>query len=477
MGWNFDNSYYKLPRHFFSFARPDTVPNPRLIMINHALACELGLDFHHMKTTELAALFSGNQLPPGAEPIAQAYAGHQFGYFTFLGDGRAHLIGEHLSPKGARFDIQLKGSGQTPYGLRGDGKATLGPMLREYLISEAMHALGIPSTRSLAVVTTGESIHRDTNLPGAVLTRVASSHIRIGTFEYLSAQKDFNGLKKLADYTLARHYPAALTTDNPYLSLLEEVIKKHSVLIVDWMRVGFIHGVMNTDNMAISGETIDYGPCAFMDFYDPKTVFSAIDQLGRYSYGNQPSMTQWNLARFAETLIPLLHPDETKAIELARQSIDEFSTLYQKQWLAMMRGKLGLFNEQPQDQQLITDFLHLMKKNKADYTNTFRSLNDQEAFLNDPTFQSWYERWQVRRQYNDESKTSAKASMNACNPFIIPRNHQVEYALNEALHHNMKPFNALLAALQTPYQQHDAAKPYQSPPTAAECIHHTFCGT
>ena len=374
MGWQFDNSYARLSKHLHTRINPVPVKSPQLVVLNESLAHSLGLQLEEFSQDELAQLFSGNVLPKGAAPLAQAYAGHQFGNFTILGDGRAHLIGEHLAQEGKRFDIQLKGSGQTPYSRRGDGRAALGPMLREYIISEAMHALGIPTTRSLAVVTTGETVMRDNLLPGAILTRVASSHIRVGTFEYALHTADKQSLKLLADYTIGRHFPHITGSDNPYLNLLSAVMDRQITLVTGWLRVGFIHGVMNTDNMAISGETIDYGPCAFMDSYDPATVFSSIDRMGRYSYANQPPITRWNLARLADTLLPLIHDDLKQAIAMAEDILQLFDTKFQQQWLGMMRGKLGLYKEKKEDEKLIADLLQWMQSTSADYTNTFCDL-------------------------------------------------------------------------------------------------------
>lgn len=479
--WKFNNSYANLPEHFFTRISPIKVSCPHVVVLNYALGKDLGLNFNRQSNEQLAQLFSGNLLPAGSEPIAQAYAGHQFGYFTFLGDGRAHLLGEHVTPDGKRVDIQLKGSGQTPYGLKGDGRAGLGPMLREYAISEAMHALGVPTTRSLAVVKTGEDIYRETIMPGAVLTRVASSHLRVGTFEYLLAQNDIHGINILADYAILRHFNEARQSEHPYLHLLELVIARQIHLIVQWMRVGFIHGVMNTDNMALSGETIDYGPCAFMDSYDPATVFSFIDHMGRYSYANQPAIAQWNLARFAETLLPLLHADNEKALAMANDAINQFPILYQSQWLNMMRTKLGLFGEHDVDHQLILDLLHWMHQYQADYTNTFRDLSEKERpadkTYDNKTFQEWYERWLLRLQKNNEPHIASLDLMKASNPCVIPRNHKVNEALDMASNNDFKPFHDLLNAITDPYNNRTETKLYQLPPTASERVCNTFCGT
>ncbi|SFL70353.1 protein adenylyltransferase SelO [Pelosinus propionicus] len=368
-GWKLDNSYARLPKSFFTRQSPTAVPSPKLIILNDPLAVSLGLNVQELQSKDGVAIFAGNQIPEGALPLAQAYAGHQFGNFTMLGDGRALLIGEQVTPHGARLDIQLKGAGRTPYSRRGDGRAALGPMLREYIISEAMHALGIATTRSLAVVTTGESVIRETDQPGAILTRVAASHLRVGTFQYISAWGTTEELRELADYTLQRHFPGAEDTDNHYLFLLQEVIKRQAALIAKWQLVGFIHGVMNTDNMTLSGETIDYGPCAFMDAYDPVTVFSSIDLKGRYAYGNQPMIAVWNLARFAETLLPLLHDNEEQAVKIAQDAISNFTAMYRCNWLAGMRAKLGIVTEEAQDESLIEDLLSMMQKYHADMSS------------------------------------------------------------------------------------------------------------
>lgn len=481
VGWSFDNSYAKLPENFYSRIAPENVRKPRVVIINHALSQELGLNLQLLTDEQLADLLSGNLLPDGAEPISQAYAGHQFGHFTYLGDGRAHLVGEHNTPDGKRIDIQLKGSGKTPYARRGDGRAALGPMLREYVISEAMHALGIPTTRSLAVVTTGEQVYRQTILQGAILTRVASSHLRVGTFEYLAAEKDKNGLKQLADYALARHYPDITKSEQPYRELLKAVIERQADLIVHWMRVGFIHGVMNTDNMTLSGETIDYGPCAFMDAYNPATVFSSIDHMGRYAYANQPAIAQWNLARFSETLLPLLHDDMDRAVKIAEEVVNGFSAIYIDKWQAMMRAKLGLFGEQKDDDMLISDLLDWMQQQNMDYTNTFRDLSGEDKPTDKPycnkTFLNWYERWQARLKQNPKPLKSSLCLMKANNPVVIPRNHKVEQALEAASSGEYKPFHDLMAALKEPYKNQPELKPYQSSPNPDERIYQTFCGT
>ena len=371
IGWNFDNTYVGLSEKILTKIKPVTVKEPKLLILNKSLAENLGLNFSGINKDILASIFSGNKLPQNSDCIAQAYAGHQFGHFTTLGDGRAVVLGEHLTKENKRFDIQFKGSGRTPYSRHGDGRAALSPMLREYIISEAINSLGIPTTRSLAVVSTGEMVLRETPLRGAILTRVASSHIRVGTFQYVALTGDEKAFKSLLNYTVDRHYPEIKNSNNIALELLKIVIKKQCDLVTNWMRVGFIHGVMNTDNMAISGESIDYGPCAFMDNYDLNTVFSSIDRNGRYSYGNQPIITKWNLARFAETLLPYIDKNKDEAIKITTNTINEFDTIYEKKWNNMMNGKLGLLEKKDGDKKIISDLLNWMENNKADYTNTF----------------------------------------------------------------------------------------------------------
>lgn len=443
---------------------------------------DLGLEASDLTDQEQAALLSGNQIADGAEPIATAYAGHQFGHFTLLGDGRAHLLGEHITPEGKHFDIQFKGSGRTPYARRGDGKAALGPMLREYMISEAMFALGIPTTRSLAVVTTGETIMREAPLKGAVLTRVASSHIRVGTFEFAAYQEDDAILQKLLDYTIERHYPDRKNAKNKALSLLAAVIERQTDLITHWMRVGFIHGVMNTDNMTLSGETIDYGPCAFMDVYNFKTVFSSIDRSGRYAYGNQSFIGAWNIARFAETLLPLIDPDMGKAIKMAEEMVKHFQALFEEKWLKMMCAKFGLFECHKADKSLISDMLTWMQDNFVDFTNFFRDLAHEDSLkqdtYKDKIFQDLYQRWQNRlSQEQSKSKEDAIALMTRTNPVIIPRNHHVEHVIEAANKSDLKPLHDFLSALENPYQDDERLKPYQSPPKPSERVFQTFCGT
>jgi len=479
-GWNLENSYATLPETFFSSIKPTPVRSPRLAILNKKLAADLGLNSEVLQSEEGVAILAGNQIPSGASPLAQAYAGHQFGHFTMLGDGRAVLLGEHHTDKGEKLDIQLKGSGRTPYSRGGDGRAALGPMLREYIISEAMYGLGIPTTRSLAVVSTGEPVYRETELPGAILTRVAASHIRVGTFQYAARWGNVEELKKLADYTIERHFPNIEADENRYLSLLLEVMKKQASLVAKWQLVGFIHGVMNTDNMAISGETIDYGPCAFMDHYDPSTVFSSIDYQGRYAYGNQPYIAAWNLARLAEALLPLLNEDEDLAVKMAEDEIAKFPHLFQNNWLQGMREKLGLFNEEKEDQTLIDDLLNMMKKYKSDYTNTFRSLtlDKLEGTLFDTEeFVKWHKRWQERLSRQQESHTSSKQLMRNSNPAIIPRNHRVEEALETAVEQgDYSVMERLLKALENPYDYSDEHTEYTKLCTSAT-PYRTFCGT
>lgn len=481
-GWNLDNSYARLPEVFYTTQRTIPVPSPKLVILNYDLAESLGLNPENLEKGEGVEIFSGNRIPEGAIPIAQAYAGHQFGYFTMLGDGRAMLIGEQITPGGERFDIQIKGSGRTRYSRGGDGKAALGPMLREYIISEAMHGLGIPTTRSLAVVTTGESIIRESILEGAVLTRVASSHIRVGTFQYASAWCSTDELRALADYTIKRHYPEVIDDYNPYLSLLKSVIKRQAALIAKWQLVGFIHGVMNTDNMTISGETIDYGPCAFMDTYDPKTVFSSIDTHGRYAYGNQPDIAAWNLARFADTLLPLIHKNEDEAIKLAEDAVSDFHSLFNSKWLSGMRGKLGLFNEEEEDENLISDLLNIMKDYGSDYTNTFRSLTfakmEDTPMFDAAEFAKWRDRWESRLSRQRESRDASRQLMKRSNPAVIPRNHRVEEALDAAVKEgDYSVMKRLLGVLSNPYAHSPEQAEYCMPAPPSNRPYRTFCGT
>ncbi|MDB3970015.1 YdiU family protein [Candidatus Pelagibacter sp.] len=479
IGWHFDNTYSKLSNTFKEEVKPTPVHNPELVVLNDQLAKDLNLDFSKLEKKDLSQIFSGNTLPKGSTTIAQAYAGHQFGHFTMLGDGRAVLLGEHLVNNTNRYDVQFKGSGRTSFSRSGDGRAVLGPMLREYIISEAIHALKIPTTRSLAVVKTGEKVVRENLLPGAILTRVASSHIRVGTFQYIAAKQNIDDLNTLVDYTINRHYPEIQSSKNKALDLLNLVMERQCKLVVNWMRVGFIHGVMNTDNMTISGETIDYGPCAFMDHYNPKTVFSSIDQLGRYSFSNQPPITKWNLSRFAECLIPLIDKNEDKAIQLATEIIDNFQNIYEEKWLNMMRDKLGLFGKSKDDKKLIDDLLSWMEKNKADYTNTFCYLMNikigNNSLYNDKDFINWSNEWQNRISINDNSKEKSLELMKETNPVIIPRNHKVEEALKAANEDNLEVMNKMLSKFDNPYDEQKDIEDYQLP--SLDDNYQTFCGT
>ncbi|MEJ8305744.1 protein adenylyltransferase SelO [Saccharibacillus sacchari] len=551
-GWHFDHSYARLPEVFYSSLPPVPVAEPKAVILNDALAGELGLDVEWLHSPEAAAVFAGNELPEGAHPIAQAYAGHQFGNFNRLGDGRAVLLGEQLTPASHRVDIQLKGSGRTPFSRGGDGRAALGPMLREYIISEAMHALKIPTTRSLAVATTGEPIRRETPLPGAVLTRVAASHLRVGTFQYALQWGGVDALRALADYAIARHYPeidadgegssAAESLDASretvhheagqpapaesadssnadgarYVRFLRGVVERQAKLVADWMLVGFIHGVMNTDNVTISGETIDYGPCAFMDAYDPSTVFSSIDTGGRYAYGNQPYMTLWNLSRLAETLIPLFDEDADRGMEIAEQTLAGFERLYLNIWFDGMRAKLGLSDREEEDEKLIADLLDLMKAFRADYSNTFAGLtfgvpapeaegaedagNAEEDFsgiggsgggtfrptsfpgadalLASGEYRVWRERWRERLGHQADSPDEVQGRMRAHNPAVVPRNHRVEEALAAAADSgDYGPLHRLLAVLARPYDHSADQAEYAQLPPEADQGYRTFCGT
>ena len=479
-GWNLRNSYAELPNIFFTPLDPNPVSSPKIVKFNDSLAASLGLQKEQLQSQEGVSILAGNSVPKGAFPLAQAYAGHQFGHFNMLGDGRAMLIGEQVTPSGERVDLQLKGSGRTPYSRGGDGRAALGPMLREYMISEAMQALGVPTTRSLAVVTTGESIVREKELPGAILTRVASSHLRFGTFQFAAKWGTVENLQALADYALERHFSHIEKNEKKYLSLLQEVIKRHATLVAKWQLIGFIHGVMNTDNMTISGETIDYGPCAFMDTYDPETVFSSIDVQGRYAYQNQPGITGWNLARFAEALLPLLDQDIEKAVEIAQNAVTEFPKLYRENWLAGMQAKLGLFNEEKEDEALFQELLTMMKTYKADYTNTFRALTFNKLGKSDlfesEEFAQWQELWQKRLGRQKQSKAESEELMKHNNPAVIPRNHRVEAALDAAQKGDYSVMEDLLEVLSSPYESPDQSE-YCTPSAPSNQPYQTYCGT
>jgi uncharacterized protein YdiU (UPF0061 family) len=481
-GWQFDNTYISLPEDMYRRVLPTSVASPALAIFNSTLAKSLGLNIDHYAEKDLSALFSGNQLPDGAEPIAQAYAGHQFGHFTMLGDGRAILLGEQLTPEGMRFDIQLKGPGITPYSRRGDGRATLSAMLREYIISEAMHFLGIPTTRSLAVVSTGEPVFREQPHMGAVLTRIAASHIRVGTFEYAARFQNETSLKALLQYTIARHYPELETHANPALGLIEALMKRQIKLITEWERVGFIHGVMNTDNMSLSGETIDYGPCAFMNRYHPDTVFSSIDHQGRYAFSNQGPIAGWNLSKFASALLPLIDADMNVAVPKAQEILDGFYTAYETEWLSMMRRKLGLTEPHLNDNELIKALLDWMENTGADYTNTFAHLtyptNPFFKIKSDAAFDEWKVQWgKAIGLNNEELPEKAFELMQAANPLVIPRNHKVEKALSQATEEgDLTGVQELLNLLQNPYHWEEGMESLTKTPES-EQGYKTYCGT
>lgn len=484
----FDNSYARLPERFSAAVLPTPVKAPRLIAFNRALAEELGIDLDGVDDERLAAIFSGNAVPQGAEPLAMAYAGHQFGNFVpQLGDGRAVLLGEVLDRKGRRRDIQLKGSGPTRFSRRGDGRAALGPVLREYIVSEAMFALGIPATRALAAVTTGERVQREIGLPGGVFTRVAASHVRVGTFQFFAAREDGEGLKTLADHVIDRHYPEARQAESPYLAMLEAIAERQCDLVCRWLMVGFIHGVMNTDNMAVSGETIDFGPCAFMDEYHPNKVFSSIDAQGRYAYNNQPGMAQWNIARLAECLLPLLDEDQDKAVDLANSVLADFAKAFPKRWLAGIRAKLGLASEAEGDEQLVQDLLALMQRSEVDYTLTFRSLcsaaqGKAEAFrgmfIDIAAADEWLKRWQARSAQEGRSGDEQAKAMRAVNPAVIPRNHRIEEVIAAAVEDDdFEPFHEMVKAIARPFEERPDYAVYMQAPMNHERVFRTFCGT
>jgi protein adenylyltransferase len=486
----FQNSYAALPANFFARVAPTPVTSPRLIKLNRALAKDLGLDPDVLDSPEGAEILSGKRLPDGAEPIAMAYAGHQFGHFVpQLGDGRAILLGEVIDKDGVRRDIQLKGSGPTPFSRRGDGRAALGPVLREYIVSEAMFALGIPTTRSLAAVITGESVMRETVLPGAVLTRVAASHIRVGTFQYFAARQDNDAIRRLAEHVIARHYGGLAGTDRPYHGLLEAVVARQASLVARWLLIGFIHGVMNTDNTSISGETIDYGPCAFMDHYDPAQVFSSIDEMGRYAYANQPRIALWNLTRLAECLLPLFADDQEKAIAEAQDILGAFPETFSKAYQAGLRQKVGLFTTRDGDEALIQDLLDAMAKNQADFTLTFRKLGDAAAgkagdadvraqFMDPTAFDDWARRWRERSGTEPQTAAERRAAMHAVNPLFIPRNHRVEAVIQAAVNNDdYAPFEELVRVLARPYDDQPDYAAYADPPLPDQRVLRTFCGT
>ena len=481
----FSNTYAQLPDRLFARVSPFAFPAPSIVRFNNALAADLGLDHKQLDSPEGAAILAGAKTPDGAEPLAMAYAGHQFGnWVPQLGDGRAMLLGEVVTPAGARFDIHLKGSGRTPFSRGGDGKAVLSAVLREYIISEAMHALGIPTTRSLAAVATGEQVMREGLEPGAVLARVAASHIRVGTFQYLYARKDAEGLQALMDHVIARHYPECASAETPALALLAAVMARQAELVARWMQVGFIHGVMNTDNVSIAGETIDYGPCAFMDTYHPSTVFSSIDRQGRYAWGNQPKIAHWNLAQFAQSLLPLIAAEPERAAVMAQEVLDAFGEMFEAAYFRVFQAKLGLTGTTEADRALVTDLLHLMAEDTVDFTRAFRELarglagddfsGVKSLFASESLFEDWLARW-LSRLGNE--RAIAATTMLANNPAFIPRNHRVEEALTAANQGDFAPFETLLKVLSTPFEDQPNATQFEAPPRPEEIVHATFCGT
>jgi uncharacterized protein YdiU (UPF0061 family) len=489
----FENTYARLPERFYVRLDPTPVASPRLVRVNRELALTLGLDADALASSEGVEILAGNRVAAGSEPLAQAYAGHQFGHFVpQLGDGRAILLGEVMGRDGVRYDIQLKGSGPTPFSRGGDGRAALGPVLREYIVSEAMRALGVPTTRALAAVTTGEYVWRESPLPGAVLTRVAASHLRVGTFEYFAARRDDDATRMLADFAIARHYPEAAEARRPYRALLDGVIARQAQLIAQWMLIGFIHGVMNTDNTSISGETIDYGPCAFMEAYDPATVFSSIDRHGRYAYGNQPRAALWNLARLGEALLPVLVEEagsEEAALVSAEEALAAFVPQFAAARSAGLKRKLGLVTERAEDAALIEDLLERMAANRADFTLTFRRLCDAAAspegdggvralFADPGAYDAWATGWRRRLDEESVSREERAAAMRRTNPLFIPRNHVVEAALNAAAQdQDFQPFEALLDVVSSPYEDRPDREQYATPARPEECVTQTFCGT
>ena len=486
----FDNSYARLPERFYARVHPTAVATPSLIRVNEALALELGIDPQALASPEGVAVLAGNRIADGSDPIAMAYAGHQFGNFVpQLGDGRAILIGEVVDRSGTRRDIHLKGAGRTPFSRMGDGRAALGPVLREYIVSEAFAALGIPTTRALAAVITGEWVYRETPLPGAILARVASSHIRVGTFQFFAARKDADAIRTLADYTIARHYPDLADSPEKYRGLLSALVARQANLIAQWMHVGFIHGVMNTDNTSVAGETIDFGPCAFMDTYHPSTVFSSIDQGGRYAFANQPAIANWNLVRFAETLLPLLGDTQEEAVAAAQERIDAFGALFQTAIADGYATKLGLTNRTPDDIALIQDFLTVMANGEADFTLTFRALSEaaetpdkepelRALFTETVPLDDWLARWRQRLEKESRTASQIATAMRSANPVIIPRNHQIEAAIKAAVSSNdLGPFHRLVDELARPFDDRPGIDDLKLPPKPEEIVHATFCGT
>ena len=487
MSFQFDNSFSRLPDRFYARLAPTPVSDPALVKINHPLARRLGIDPVALATVAGIEILAGNEVPDGADPLAMAYAGHQFGgWVPQLGDGRAILLGEVIDSDGVRRDIQLKGSGQTPFSRMGDGRAWIGPVLREYIVSEAMASLGIPTTRALAAVVTGDTIFREEAQPGAVLTRVASSHIRVGTFQFFASRQDIEGLQLLADHVIERHFPEIQEAENPYVALLDQVVRRQATLIAKWMSVGFIHGVMNTDNMSICGETIDYGPCAFMDTYHPDAVFSSIDHHGRYAYHNQSEIAQWNLSCLASAILPLLAEDEATAIDMATVAVNAFPVHFNAAWTTEFRAKLGLFEEHDDDFDLANDLLSVMAAQSADFTLTFRHLcglsqetstSQNKTFDGAPAFENWVEKWRARLERETQSEPERQSAMRKTNPAYIPRNHRVEAVIQAACKGDFKPFETLHSILSTPFHDQQENIVYQQPPLPEEVVHETFCGT
>lgn len=475
----FDNTYTSLPGKFYTNGKPEVVSQPQLFAFNHELARELGLDLSSVSEGERAALFTGQSLPEQASPISLAYAGHQFGQFNpQLGDGRALLLGEVLAPNGNRYDIQLKGSGVTPWSRGGDGKSWVGPVIREYILSEAMHNLGVPTTRALAAATTGDPVYRESPLPGGIFTRVASSHIRIGTFEYFAARRDIESLKLLADYSIDRHYPQCNQAENPYLAFLEAVGRKHAALIAKWMSLGFIHGVMNTDNMAISGETIDYGPCAFMDTFSQNKVFSSIDQGGRYAYGNQIRIAQWNLVQLANCLVPLVDSDSDRSVKKLEECLGQLMGVYDEEWLKEMASKFGIFEARQEDIKIIQDFLSHLEEERLDFTVEFRRITDSmDAEWAADSQEEFRRTWRKRLEDQPQSFGKAAELMSQSNPVYIPRNHQVERAIQAGAAGDYSLFERMNECLKTPFEKREEFAEFEVPPEPREVVTATFCGT
>jgi len=483
----FDNSYARLPERFFAPVEPAPASDPRLIRVNAPLAARLGIDADWLSSPRGLAALAGLEPVVGAQPVAMAYAGHQFGNFVpQLGDGRAVLLGEVTGTDGVRYDIQIKGSGKTPFSRGGDGQAAIGPVLREYLVSEAMAALGVPTTRALAALTTGDEVFRERVLPGARIARVAQSHVRVGTFQFFTVREDIDAVRQLADYVIDRHYPAARKAERPALALLEAVVARQAELVAHWQAIGFIHGVMNTDNVSIAGETIDYGPCAFMDEFHPSTVFSSIDRNGRYAYRNQPGVAQWNMATFAQCLLPLIDADEDRAIELAQEAVNGFAVIYEREYLGRFRAKLGLSASEEGDPDLVGNLLALMTETRADFTLTFRALAD--AVAGDPEtlrgilgghsdFEAWLDAFDARGAREDASADARAAAMRTVNPLYIPRNHLVEEAISAALEGDYGPFEQMMEVLATPFEAQEGRERHAAPPAPGEVVTQTFCGT